>query len=179
MPGYQIKETADLTTTEIAMILKHWDMPEWLGLTRAAFVDKFSLSSFRILTDNESNMLSFARINHGFRLEIDKKTYAFAELVGFVSTVRNRDYGGQLLNYIKNEMQESSLQAIGFCEKPLRPFYEKCGVEILYNKARTIYEHVNGEAQPSTDDDILVLNLSDHHYNLLNGLNDGKRAYMV
>ena len=179
MHEYQIKNAAELTTAEIALFLTHWNVGEWLSLTPAEFREKFTHSGFRMLKDADANTLSLARINNNFNLEIDKKIFRFAELVGLVSVERNKGYGRELLNCIKAEMRAAGVPAIGFCERQLRPFYNKCGVQIIYDKARSIFERVGDGLQPSTDDDILVLNLSEDLHNVLNALDENRRAYLV
>ncbi|QPQ50730.1 hypothetical protein H3Z85_15060 [Chryseobacterium indologenes] len=71
------------------------------------------------------------------------------------------------------------METIGFCHTDLRPFYEKCNIEILYDKAKSIKENINSEWVNSDDDDILIFHLSDERKKLLNGLSAQNHAYLM
>ena len=179
MHTYQIKKAADLSAGEIAQILHAWDVSEWMALQEAAFKQHFEQSEFHLLTGPQASLLTIARINFDFRLRIDNRHYAFAELVGLVSPQQRKGYGSQLLHLLIGNLRERDIEALGFCEQPLRDFYQKCNVRILYDKATYLRELDNDQWVPSTDDDILDMTLSRESIDLLNGLNEQRLAYFI
>lgn len=173
MLQHSIKSIKTITQEEIQIVGKH------LGLAKLSvsdFGNMFSNSDFHILTDN-GHLVSFARINHDFNLKIGNNHYSFAEFVGFVSIVKGKGYGSQLLKEIVENLRGKNIECIGFCEKPLRPFYQKNFIESLYDKAPFIKESVDGEWLSATDDDILCINLSEKNKELLWELNNENPAF--
>ena len=179
MPKHEIKKASDLTTQQIRTILEHWEVDEWISLTDKQFSDKFKNSEFHLLLDSKSDMLSVARINVEFQIRIQNKNYSFPELVGLVSVIKMNGYGRQLLESITTSLRERNIEAIGFCEKELRSFYEKCNIEILYNQAKQLRESDNGNWTVPADDDILNLTLSNDSKNLLSNLSQDNLGYIV
>ena len=76
-------------------------------------------------------------------------------------------------------MISNNIEIIGFCHQELRPFYEKCNVEILYDKAKTIKENIGTEWINSEDDDILIFNVSAKRKEQLSQLSDKNNAYLI
>jgi hypothetical protein len=178
MNNHVIKSADQLSDIEIGIILTTWQAEEWLSMDALVFREKFKRSVFHLLTDTDKNILSLVRINNDFALRIREKVYAFAEFVGFVAVEKQKRYGSFLLQEVINEAKLNGLQMIGFCEKELRGFYQKNNIEILAGKARSILERENGGWISSTDDDILVLNLTEENKKLLNGLGEEYAAYL-
>lgn len=179
MSNYQVKGVEALTAAEIAIILQHWEVAAWQHLTPQDFRRQFARSEFHLLTDERSTILSLARINFDFTLRIGNQQYEFAEFVGFVSVQKGRGYGRQLLRHLKGNLQKRGLESIGFCEKDLRPFYQQCQVEILYDKAKAMREYEAGQWLRPSDDDILNIHLPDEKRELLHRLHDGNPAYLI
>lgn len=175
MINYTIKSSNALTNEEIQIICKHLNIGQF---SASNFRQIFSASDFHILTDNE-HLVSFARINYDFNLKIGDDCYGFTEFVGFVSIIKGNGYGSKILKKITQNLIHNQIECIGFCEKPLRPFYEKNSTEILYNKAAFIKEYVDGERTSSTDDDILCINLSAEIKELLSNLTEENLAFYV
>lgn len=175
MINYFIKSINALTDEEIQIIGKHLNMGQF---SVSDFRQLFLTSDFHLLTDNE-HLVSFARINYDFNLKIGDDSYSFAEFVGFVSITKGNGYGSKLLKKIIQNLINNHIECIGFCEKPLRPFYEKNNIEILYEKASFIKECVDGEWASSTDDDILCINLFSENKELLSNLTEENPAFYV
>ncbi len=179
MSKHLIKKADQLSDTEITTILTAWEIEEWKSMKKETFREKFKDSMFHLLTDSNDTLLSVARINQTFSLSIKEDVYDFAEFVGFVAIKKNEGFGSGLLQLIKKQAKQNEIQLIGFCKKELRPFYKKNDIELLEDQAFFILEKENGEWIPSTDDDILVLNLSQEQKNLLSGLTKDKPACLV
>ncbi len=96
-----------------------------------------------------------------------------------MATERRQGYGRALLMTLLGNLGERGIEAVGFCEKPVRGFYEKCGLPILRDGAKHLREYSNGQWLVPADDDILNLTLSESHWQLLGGLNDQCPAYLV
>lgn len=176
---YQIKETKDLTEKEIEHILQLWDISTWNTMKSAYFRTFFKNSEFHFMLDTDENILAVIRVNFDFTLKIAETNYSFAEAVGLVSTHKNKGYGAALIRNFKENAIQRNKNTIGFCHSDLRPFYEKCTVEILHDKAKMIKESIGSEWVNSEDDDILIFNASQETKELLNQLNSQNNAYLI
>lgn len=177
---YQVLLPAELSDESIQTILSLWQMAAWMEMDAKTFRHQFSQSEFHLLTDTETGILQcVARINHDFTLTIAEHRHTFAELVGLVAVEQGRGSGKKLMTEIKHNLQERHVQAIGFCSKELRPFYEKCGIIILEDRARQIYEQTDAGWVPADDDDILDINLSPENSARLRTLNESNVAYYM
>ncbi|HEX8532010.1 MAG TPA: hypothetical protein VF646_18375 [Cytophagales bacterium] len=179
MLTYQIKQAQELSAGEISRVLHAWEVSEWMNLSETAFRQRFAQSEFHLLTNPHAALLAVARINFDFCLRIDGHRYAFAELVGLVSLQPRRGYGSHLLGLLTGNLRERNVEALGFCEQPLRGFYQQCNVSVLYGQARYVHERDHDQWVASTDDDILDLTLSRESADLLNGLNGQRLAYLL
>jgi len=175
---YSIKRSKDLSDKEVELILKSWEIEDWFDLDFSSFKIKFENSEFHLL-EIENKIVSLARINFDFKLEIQKKLYSFTELVGLVSVEKTKGYGSFLLNEIVTNLKEREIETIGFCKKGLRPFYERNDIQILYGKGIFITEFDNNEWMDSDDDDILIINTSKENINVLQNLNEQNKAILV
>jgi hypothetical protein len=175
---YSVKRSKDLSDKEIELILKSWEIENWLDLDASSFKIKFQNSEFHLL-EIDSKIVSLARINFDFKLEIQKNLYNFAEFVGFVSIEKMKGYGSFLLNKIVANLTERKIETIGFCKMDLRQFYEKNNIKILYGKGIFITEFENNEWIDSDDDDILILSTSEEHINILQNLNEKNKAILI
>lgn len=173
MPGiaYTIKETSRLSLKEINTILTYWDVPEWKNMSSEKFRSVFSQSEFHLLKGPDSKLLCAARINFRFKIEIQQTIYNIAELVGLVAIEKGKGYGKRLLANMQQNLTKRNIEVIGFCEKPVRPFYKKCSIPLLYNKAKYLIE-MNGDKKTiSSDDDILNISLHPGTLKVVKGLN--------
>jgi hypothetical protein len=173
-----IKTSSELSDKEINTILKHWDVEEWKKMQADVFKSVFARSEFHFLVNKQSDILSLARINFDFHLKVGNIQYDFAEFVGFVSLEKGKGYGTQLLNEIIKSLQNRHIEAIGFCEKENRVFYQKAKVNILYDQAHYLREQENGKWITCTDDDILNLTLSETQSHMLESLNSERLGYI-
>ncbi|MBD0254439.1 MAG: GNAT family N-acetyltransferase, partial [Cytophagales bacterium] len=160
MRNHVIKKASELTAPEIGLILHYWEIEEWAALSEAAFKDQFRHSEFHLLTGEGASLLALARLNFDFRLEIEGRQHQWAEFVGFVAAQPRRGYGSALLAALVASLQSRGIEALGFCEEPVRPFYEQCKVGILYDQARYLREKRDDWWGIPPDDDILDLSLS-------------------
>ena len=167
---YTIKETNELSLREIRTILTHWDVPEWKNMSSEKFRITFARSEFHLLTDIDSNILCVARINFRFKIEIRQLVYNIAELVGLVSIEKGKGYGKKLMSCIKQNLSKRKIEVIGFCGKEVRPFYKKCGIPVLHDKAKYLVEISGDEKVITTDDDILNLSLGSKNFKILQQL---------
>jgi GNAT superfamily N-acetyltransferase len=175
---YQVLRPTALSEESIQAILDLWQISAWKGMDTETFRRQFSQSEFHVLSDAAKGALQcIARINHDFTLTIAGRPYTFAELVGLVAAEQGRGSGKNLMSKISHNLQERNLQTIGFCNKELRPFYEKCGVTILHDRAGHIYEQTDAGWVPSDDDDILDINLSSENNARLRALDKSNVAY--
>ncbi len=179
MLTYQIKGAQELSAGEMSQVLHAWEVREWMALPEAAFRQRFAQSEFHLLTDPQAALLAVARLNFDFCLRIDGRRYAFAELVGLACPKPRQGYGRHLLDLLTGTLRRRGTEALGFCEQPLRGFYQKCNVPILYGQARHVRERDHDQWVASTDDDILDLTLSRESAALLNGLNGQRLAYLL
>jgi len=177
--NYQIKKPDDLTDHEINHILSLWEIPEWNEMTPAYFRNFFKDSEFHMLSDSGNEILAVIRLNLDFTLEISGKRYSFAEAVGLVSAREKKGYGSQLVQLFKENLIERNIEAIGFCATGLRPFYQKCDIENLENRARAILENTKEGWISSEDDDILIFNASGETHELLRELGPENNAYLI
>lgn len=176
---YQIKQTNELTDSDIEHILKLWDISTWNTMKPSYFRNFFKDSEFHFLVNSTSDILAIFRLNFDFVLEISEKQYAFAEAVGLVAAHKKKGYGAILVQKFKENVTQRNLETIGFCHADLRPFYEKCNIEILYNKAKSIKEHEDSEWINSEDDDILIFNISQKEKEQLSRLSTQYNAYLI
>lgn len=177
---YEIKPADELSPLEIAVILNYWEEREWNTLTVEEFKEKFSGSEFHLLRDENSGIYCLTRINFDFKIELNHSVYNICELVGLVSVTKNRGYGQQLLQHIVHNLTTRKIECIGFCAKELRPFYEKCKLSILYNKAEYLQEKIaDGQFEANSDDDIVIISIADDQYKLLAGLNENCIGYLL
>ena len=175
---YSIKQAEELSDEEIKLILKSWEIDDWLNLDSLSFKMKFENSEFHFLK-NDDRIVCLARINFDFKLEIQKNIYSLAELVGLVSVDKARGYGSFLLSKMVTNLSEREIESVGFCKKQLRPFYEKNNIKILYGKGVFITEFDNNQWTDSDDDDILVINTSEENINILRSLNEQNKAILI
>lgn len=175
---YSIKRSKDLSDKEVELILKSWEIEDWFDLDSSSFKIKFENSEFHLL-EIENKIVSLARINFDFKLEIQKKMYSFAELVGLVSVEKTKGYGNFLLNEIVTNLKEREIETIGFCKLELRTFYERNDIQILYGKGIFITEFDSNKWIDSDDDDILIINTSEENINILQNLNEQNKAILV
>lgn len=176
---YQVKETKDLTENEIEHILQLWDISAWNSMKSAYFRTFFKDSEFHFIMDTDENILALMRVNFDFMLKIAGTDYSFAEAVGLVSAHKKKGYGAALVRHFKENAIQRNLDTIGFCHSDLRPFYEKCSIEILHDKAKMIKESIGSEWVNSEDDDILIFNTSKETKELLNQLSAQNNAYLI
>ncbi|WP_431608943.1 GNAT family N-acetyltransferase [Chryseobacterium sp. 'Rf worker isolate 10'] len=176
---YQIKETKDLTETEIEHILKLWDISAWNTMKSVYFRSFFKDSEFHFLMNAEENILAIMRVNFDFTLKIADTDYTFAEAVGLVAAHKNKGYGSVLVSRFKENVIKKNIETIGFCHSDLRPFYEKCDVEILHDKAKMIKESIGSEWVNCEDDDILIFHTTQERKELLNQLSPQNNAYLI
>lgn len=176
---YQIKKPEELTENEIQIILTLWEVSEWSSMEPKYFRSFFKDSEFHFLIDSQEEILALMRLNFDFILEISSKKYHFAEAVGLVSAHKKKGYGKELIKYIIDNVTERNLESIGFCLSELRPFYNKCNISILHDKAKFIKEKSGSEWVSSDDDDILIFHLSEEKKELLNQLSSENNAYLI
>ncbi|MFZ4927782.1 GNAT family N-acetyltransferase [Chryseobacterium sp. Mn2064] len=176
---HQIKQTKALTKNEIEQILQLWEIPAWKNMNAHDFHHFFKDSEFHFLTDTHEHLLAVIRLNFDFTLEIMGKKLAFAEAVGLVAAQKKKGYGNRLVQHFTEYVIKRNIETIGFCHHELRPFYEKCEIEILYDKAKAIKENVDSEWINAEDDDILIFNVSEERKKLLNQLSAQNNAYLM
>lgn len=176
---YHIKATKDLTEAEIKHILELWDISAWNTMKSSYFRSFFKDSEFHFLIDIHENILAVMRVNFDFTLKISDTEYSFAEAVGLVAAHKKKGYGAALVHSFKENIIQRNIETIGFCHSDLRPFYEKCDIEILHDKARMIKESVSSEWVNSEDDDILIFHTSQERRELLNQLSVQNNAYLM
>lgn len=176
---YQIKETQALKEKEIEHILQLWDISAWNAMKSAYFITFFKDSEFHFLLDADENILAVMRVNFDFTLKIADNEYSFAEVVGLVSAHKKKGYGAMLVRHFKENAAQRNLEAIGFCHSDLRPFYEKCDIEILHDKAKMIKESIGSEWVNSEDDDILIFHTTQERKELLKQLSSQNNAYLM
>jgi hypothetical protein len=81
----------------------------------------------------------------------------------------------ELITNLKNR----NIEALGFCEKENRPFYQKCQIPIMLDQAKQIREPAGEEWLMPDDDDLLDINLSEKNALLLKSLNPAKLGYLL
>ena len=179
MSRYIIKKGIDLSAGEIDVILRAWDVPEFENLGLSEFADRFASSEFHLLIDEQHIILSLCRLNTGFRLRIKGVDWQPAEFVGLVSIVLQHGYATTLIEQILENVRERNLSVIGFCESPLRKFYDKAGIAYLPGKARFILEHSGEGWTVCADDDILLLHVNKEFISVLSALDEQHPAYFI
>lgn len=176
---YRIKKPEELTEQEIEIIIELWENDEWIGMKSNDFKQVFKNSEFHLLLDTDGKLASILRLNSDFTLKISESLYPFIEMGGFASAQKGKGHGSELLQFSLENITERKLQTIGFCFSDLRPFYEKCNIEILYDKAKNIQEKEGNDWVASEDDDILVIYLSEENKNLIKQLDSQNPAYLM
>lgn len=176
---YQVKQTTELIEHEIEHILQLWDITVWNTINSDYFRKLFKDSEFHLLLDESDCILAVIRINFDFALEISGEKISLAEAVGLVSTHRKKGYGAKLVQYFKDNVIQRNMETIGFCHEDLRPFYKKCHIEILFDKAKAIKENISSEWVSSEDDDILIFNISHERKQKLSQLSSQNSAYLI
>lgn len=176
MKNYRVYTATNIPPTTIVSVLNCWKIAEWNVLTDQGFRVMFATSEFHVLQDENGCLLSVARLNFSFGIEVAGEKYCFPEFVGFVSLQKGNGYGTQLLEHLLRNLHDRQVEAIGFCERGLRTFYCKTPITILPDKAPFLVEK---GCQDVSDDDILCLNFSEKHIVLLNNLSENNIGYLV
>ncbi|MBV8325403.1 GNAT family N-acetyltransferase [Chryseobacterium sp.] len=176
---YQIKQTNELTEREIEHILQLWDISAWNTMKSPYFRSFFKDSEFHLLLDTDENILAVIRMNFDFTLKISHEELPFAEAVGLVAAHKKKGYGARLVQYFKDNARERNIDTIGFCHEELRPFYQKCNIEILRDMAKNIKESVGSEWVNSEDDDILIFYVSEEIKEKLSTVSTKNNAYLI
>ncbi len=162
---YQIKSTDELTENEIEHILQLWDIDIWNKMKTDYFRTFFKDSNFiscwmPVKTYWPCSglilILLWRFLGKGFLLQ--------KQSVWFLLTGK-KGYGAQLVRHFRDHVTLQKMETIGFCHQELRPFYEKCNIEIVYDKAKMIKESIGSEWINSEDDDILIFNVSGREKN--------------
>ncbi len=179
MIKYVVAKPSELSSSQIEVIIRLWQIEEWQLLTKKEFEELFYNNEFHLLTDDDGNILSVSRINYNFQISVSDSVHTIAELVGFVSQNPRQGHGSLLFRSIVNNLTERGIEAIGFCEPVSRVFYEKCGVEIFYAHSRFIKEKINGEWVNNSDEDILNLSLLERTRAIITGLTASAPAYLI
>ena len=179
MPFYNIKPVEDLTNLEILIILDLWNIDAWKFMEPSEFKSRFRESEIHFLKDEKDNILCIARISFNFILKISGADYYYTEFAGLASAQKHRGFGLILIEYIIENMQQRNLDSVGFCDKKLRPFYEKSGATLIHDAAGFIFQQADGELVKSSLDDIIVVNLRDSHFQQLAGLNEQNIAILI
>lgn len=177
--NYQIKKPHELTDHETAHMIRLWEVPDWNEMSPSDFRTFFKDSEFHFLKDLEGKILAVIRLNFDFVLEIAGKRYSFAEAVGLVSAQKKQGYGSQLAAAFKDNLIQRNIETIGFCLNDLRPFYQRCPITILENRAKAILENGDNGWIASEDDDILIFNTSEETRKLLEQLSPQNNAYLM
>jgi predicted GNAT superfamily acetyltransferase len=176
---YQIKKPEELTEYEIETMLVLWEVEDWSTMTPEEFRVSFKDSEFHLLLGANGEIACLLRLNFDFVLKISGQQYSFVEMGGLVAAQKGKGYGSILIKLSLENIRKRDLETIGFCFSDLRPFYEKCGVEILFDKAKNIKEKEDNEWISSEDDDILVIHLSKEKENLMHQLGSENNAYLI
>lgn len=164
---------------EIKTILACWEIEPWTGIEDKDFIQKYRHSEFHFLMGENGAILCVARLNFDFRLKMNHMIYPFAELVGFVSIEERRGNGKAFLHHIRANMERRGIEALGFCEKPARGFYEKCEAPIFYDRAKHVREIPNDPFSVPADDDIFSVTLSASNIKLFQDLNVDNLAWLL
>ena len=179
MIKYVVAKPSELSSSQVEIILRLWQIEEWQLLTRKEFEEVFYNNEFHLLVEDNGNVLSVSRINYNFQISVSDSVHTIAELVGFVSQKPRKGHGSLLFRNILSNLTERGIEAIGFCEPVSRIFYEKCGAEIFYAQSRFIKEKINGEWVNNSDEDIINLTLSDRTRSIITGLTASVPAYLI
>jgi len=179
MPFYNIKPVGDLTNLEILIILDLWNIDAWKFMEPSEFKSRFRESEIHFLKDEKDSILCIARISFNFTLKISGADYYFTEFAGLASAQKHKGFGLMLIEHIIENMLERNLDSIGFCDKKLRPFYDKSGVALIQDAAGFIFQQSDGELVKSSLDDIIVVNLRDSHYKQLAALDEQNFAILI
>jgi len=179
MPFYNIKPVDDLTSLEILLILDLWNIDSWKFMEPSEFRSRFRQSEIHFLKDEKGSILCIARISFNFTLMISGADHYFTEFAGLASAQKHKGFGLMLVKHIIENIQQRNLDSIGFCDKKLRPFYDKSGVTLIHDAAGFIFQQADGELVKSSLDDIIVVNLKDSHYRQLVGLDEQNIAILI
>ncbi len=178
MLQYRVKQTADLQAQEIKTILRHWEITEWQQLGEKEFKKLFTHSEFHLLTDANFKIVAAARINFDFKIKVEAQVYELAELVGLVALEKRCGYGRKLMQELVTNLKKRNIEAIGFCEKENRPFYQKCQIPIMQNQAKQLREPAGEKWLIPEDDDLLDINLTLKTALLLKSLSPNNLGYL-
>jgi len=177
--NYKIKTPDELSDDEIQHILILWNISEWKEMKLTHFRNLFENSEFHFLFNSNDEILVVIRLNFDFVLEISGKQYSLAEAVGLVAGQEKKGYGSKLVQLFKKNMMQRNIETVGFCFADLRPFYQRCGIQILENKAKSIIEKTETGWITAEDDDILIFNISEENKEILLNLNSENNAYLI
>ena len=176
---YDIRTAAELTEQEIAILLQYWNVEEWRNMTACTFRQRFMRSLFYLLSIGDTGLCCAARINFDFSIALPGRERSIAEMVGLVSLEKGTGHGRELLQRIYDTVNGQRIEVLGFCEKALRPFYEKSGIPVLYDKAKCLREKNNNNWVIPDDDDILNLSLSPVSLQLIENLSMEQPGYIL
>lgn len=110
------------------------------------------------LVKEKQHMVAFGRL-HEVEVLFDKKKYHILGIATIIALEKGRGYGILLMSEIKKYLQQLRKTGVGFCEREVSPFYEKCGYNIL-RKGNVRFQY--DTPSPHPDDDVLYLNGEDN-----------------
>lgn len=117
---------------------------------------KFENDVFFILINSKKEILSTARLRPVEVKFMDKK-YKILGIADMVSPVKKKGYGKKIVKAMIKYAKSKNIEAVGFCHKKNKEFYEKCGLEMDMNSKRQfVFRNKKGKKCRNEYDDYAI-----------------------
>lgn len=123
-------------------------------------IETFSKDIFFMVKNENNELLSAGRLRP-VSVDFLGKKYVIEGIADIASVVQRKGHGKTLMTAIKKYLEDNNELGIGFCNKKLVSFYEKCGYKIVPNigKRSFVYENPNNEpVKEVRDNEVLYFN---------------------
>lgn len=159
----------DLSTSELATI-NAWRVKEFNSdvIWGPQTIDAFAKSKiFMIKSAGDDQILAFARLNP-ISIWMEAKEYKIWALGAVIAIQKKQGFGKLLLEDIKNFIDQQDKVLVGFCNRQISAFYQKCGMLVLSNGAdRSRYSDDQGQLIKGKSDDLFFYPLQNTILNKL------------
>ena len=142
---FQIKPGKDLTKLEVDLINKARSLEfNSKSLINPKPDNEDWEKKYFLLKDQNNKTLAFAMLLET-EVEFKGKRYSLLGLANLIAINKGKGYGKILIYKMKNYIKKSGLTCIGFCNKKITGFYQKCGFGVIIDGcSKTLYKDTKG-----------------------------------
>ena len=90
------------------------------------------------LAKNENRLVAFGRL-HDVKVIFKNEIYDIFGIATVASIEKGKGYGKMLMTAMQNYIQKKGKTGLGFCNKAITPFYEKCNLGVIVKGQKRFY----------------------------------------